>query len=99
MLVGYMGVPTKTTFTNPGASNGEFRWVAGDEIDAVVRNAENVYSGRRYTALDGGGIESRFTMAGCPARRTFFSGKALLTRLLRATTEPSAITLPLIAQV
>ena len=63
MLVGYMGVPTKTTYTNPGAANGEFRWVAGDEIDAVVRNKENVYSGRRYTALESGS-ESRFAMAG-----------------------------------
>lgn len=58
MLVAYIQPATKTAFD---AGTGQFSWLSGDEIDAVVRDKENVYSGRRYSALDAG-LESRFAL-------------------------------------
>ena len=59
MLVAYMEDPaTKTSYSE---ADGRFSWLSGDEIDAVVRDKENVYSGRRYSALDAG-LESRFAL-------------------------------------
>lgn len=59
MLVAYIRPATKTAYD---AGTGQFSWLSGDEIDAVVRDKENVYSGRRYTALEAG-TESRFSLA------------------------------------
>lgn len=57
MLKAYMAT-TKTSWS----STDGFRWVVGDEIDAVVCKDGNTFSSRRYVSLDEG-VEARFLLA------------------------------------